>query len=32
MGVVQLNSELNLKYPESFAVMTDEELKKHKFY
>ena len=32
MGIVQLNNELNLKYPESFEVMTQEELKKHKFY
>ena len=32
MGRTLLNNELDLTYPDSFAVMTEEELKKHEFY
>ena len=32
MGTVLLNKELNLICPESFEVMTPEDLRKHKFF
>ena len=32
MSTVQLNKELNLTYPESFAEMAQEDFKKHKFF
>ena len=32
MSTVQLNKELNLTYPDSFVELTQEDLKKHKFF
>ena len=32
MGSTQLNNEMNLQYPDGFKIMSEEELRKHKFY
>ena len=32
MSTAQLNKELNLTYPDSFVELTQEDLKKHKFF
>ena len=32
MGSTQLNNEMNLQYPDDFKIMSEEELRKHKFY
>ena len=32
MGNIELNNDLKLSYPDGFHVMTEEELKKYKYF